>query len=377
MSTIMNNRVPKISVVMPVYNGEDYFSEALDSILQQDFSDFELVVIEDCSQDSSADILRDYAKRDKRIRPIYLRKGLGVSLACQRGLEGSRAPLVARMDADDISMPSRLRKQYDYLQLHLDVGLVGSDYQRFRTGALGEQRLIRHVSLPELDAKREAEFYETCRVEICCPSAMYRRELALRVGGYRSFFINGAEDRDFVLRMHEQARVSTICERLYYYRINEGSTFRHNRSGRDAGRAMARYCALRRRCGLYDPLTEAMASGGLARLPRVLGLPSSVSIEDLQQDARLMNGLLYDWLGRRPCGARPLSSSTCAKLYLGLISSRLREDGGLWKGITCFARVLRADIVCSLSLLGRAISKLFRAAWFSLFASKVMRSDLA
>lgn len=111
----MNNNMPLISVLMPVYNGEKYISEAIDSILNQTIKEIELLIIDGGSNDSTVNIITKYAEQDKRIRPVlYGRKNLIEQL--NEGIARSRADFVARMDADDISMPNRFEKQIDQMK---------------------------------------------------------------------------------------------------------------------------------------------------------------------------------------------------------------------------------------------------------------------
>ena len=239
------------------------------------------------------------------------------------------------MDADDISLPCRLQKQHDYMHKHEEVGLLGSDFFRFTEEASRGKRVIVDArSLPS--AQEEQHRYQTGRTSILCmPSIMYRREIALQVGGYRDFFANGAEDRDFALRMQERARIANIADNLYAYRVNPNSRFRKNNLGVKACSMMAVYCALRRRYGKGDPLDQAKP---LSRLPQVLGLPSSLSLEDLQRDPRWMTELLFQWLEEKP-----FDDDTCARLYLGLAGNRLRGKGGWRRALACLLRAIEVD----------------------------------
>jgi glycosyltransferase involved in cell wall biosynthesis len=109
---------------MSVYNAEQFLASAINSILTQSFSDFELLILDDGSNDGSRAIIEDYAARDSRIRPIFrANKGLIVSL--NQLLAEARAPIIARMDADDISLPERFARQYAFLQENPDYGVVG------------------------------------------------------------------------------------------------------------------------------------------------------------------------------------------------------------------------------------------------------------
>lgn len=116
---------PLFSVLMPVYNGEKYLREAIDSILEQTLTDFEFLIIDDGSKDNSVQIINSY--NDPRIRLVKNETNLGISKTLNRGIEMASAEFIARMDADDISYPARLQKQYDYLIKHPRV-LTVLDY---------------------------------------------------------------------------------------------------------------------------------------------------------------------------------------------------------------------------------------------------------
>lgn len=111
--------MPKISVIMPAYNAERYIREAIDSILRQTWSDFELIIIDDGSTDSTAAIIAEYT--DNRIRFCPNAQNMGVAATLNRGLELACGAYIARMDADDISLPERFAKQAAYLDAHPDV----------------------------------------------------------------------------------------------------------------------------------------------------------------------------------------------------------------------------------------------------------------
>lgn len=122
-----SNISPKVSVVMSVYNGEKYLPETIDSILNQTFKDFEFIIINDGSTDKTAKILTSYD--DPRIR-IFNQENMGLTKSLNRAISLAKGEYIARMDADDISYPERLKKQVDYLNKNPDIGLVGSKYIR-------------------------------------------------------------------------------------------------------------------------------------------------------------------------------------------------------------------------------------------------------
>ena len=310
---------PELSVVMPLYNNAEHFSLAIESVLSQSFRNFECIVIDDGSQDGSPALLRSYARKDGRIRAIFLKKNKGVVRVFQIGLEQARAPLVTRMDSDDLSLSERFERQIAFMKQYPEVGMVGCSYFRFK-GDPDHKRL--NIRLPSLAGVSSRSFsYRTVRLKICPASPVYRRELALAVGGCRTFFKNGAEDRDFVLRMQERSKFVNLPDILYGYRKNPTSLFVKNGRAMHASHLLADLCALHRRNGFPDPLDRAKP---LARLPKVLGLPSRVMLEDLQQRPLWTMALMWVWLKRRHVSGLPRLF-----LYARLLEGCLRWKIGL------------------------------------------------
>jgi len=128
MSINLKN-TPKISVIMPVYNTEKYVWQAIESILSQSFDDFEFIIIDDCSTDTSYQICQSCAKKDTRIKLSQNQGNIGVVKTRNRllGLVDEWSQYIAIMDADDISDPSRIQLQHDYLQEHKNISIVGSN----------------------------------------------------------------------------------------------------------------------------------------------------------------------------------------------------------------------------------------------------------
>lgn len=115
---------PKVSVVMPVYNGELYLQQAVDSILNQTFTDFEFIIVNDGSIDNSFEILQSY--HDTRIKLINNQKNVGIIESLNKGLEIAKGRYIARMDADDVSLPERLQFQVSYLKTNREIALLGT-----------------------------------------------------------------------------------------------------------------------------------------------------------------------------------------------------------------------------------------------------------
>lgn len=115
---------PSISIIMPFYNPGEYLREAIDSILSQSFADFEFLILNDGSTDDSESLVLSY--RDERIRYLRNERNRGLVYTLNRGLDEAAAPLIARMDADDVALPDRLQKQVDYLRAHPEADLVAA-----------------------------------------------------------------------------------------------------------------------------------------------------------------------------------------------------------------------------------------------------------
>jgi glycosyltransferase involved in cell wall biosynthesis len=211
--------LPCVSVVMPVYNGEKYLAEALDSILQQTFNDYELIVIDDGSTDRSSAIIESYVKKDRRVI-VHRQDNCGLIMSLNQGCSLARGKYIARMDADDVSLPQRLEKQLDYLEQRPDIGLLGTWIQDI--GPNGEPGPI--WPLPTTPASiRWFLMFGNC---IAHPSVMGRRELIQSLG-YRSEAAH-VEDYDLWIRMSAVSRVANLPEVLVKYRVLNQSVSSQN-----------------------------------------------------------------------------------------------------------------------------------------------------
>lgn len=122
---------PTISVVMPVYNGEKYLAEAIESVLKQTFTDFEFLVINDGSTDATEKIILEHGRKDSRLKYIKNEKNQGLSEALNKGISIATGEYIARMDGDDICLPKRLEKQLKALEKNPDIGICGASYRFF------------------------------------------------------------------------------------------------------------------------------------------------------------------------------------------------------------------------------------------------------
>ena len=205
---------PDIAVVMACHNGLPYLSDAVESIRGQTFDRFELIVVDDGSTDGSGDYLRSVADADPRVRVITQVQS-GQQAAANRGIAAAKAPLIARMDADDVSSPDRLAKQVEYMDRHPEVGLAGSQIRRLgsRGGGLTS-------SFP-LDHRRIVAELMQNRHAMCNPSVVFRKSLFDQIGGYWDH--NIAEDWDMFLRMADVSKLANLPNVLLDYRFHTGS----------------------------------------------------------------------------------------------------------------------------------------------------------
>jgi glycosyltransferase involved in cell wall biosynthesis len=207
---------PTVSVLLPVYNAERYLAEAVESILAQSLDDFELIAVDDDSSDRSPQILRRFAEKDPRVRVVrHENRGLVASL--NEMIAMARGEFLARMDADDVSLPGRLALQVAYLRDHPDVVAVGGavDLIDWAGRFLAEGH-------PAMDHEEIQEMALTGRCALNHPSVTMRRDAVVAVGGYCEE-MDHLEDLDLWLRLGEVGRVVSLPDVVLKYRVHEKS----------------------------------------------------------------------------------------------------------------------------------------------------------
>lgn len=214
---------PLISVLMPVYNGENFLSEAIDSILNQTFTNFEFVIINDGSIDGTEAILRRYEGADSRLR-VYHQENRGIANSLNRGIELCRGEYIARMDADDISLPSRFEKQVSFMEKHHRVGVCGT--------------WIKVIGKSSEYILQYPQNHSMIRCQLIFGTAIAHPTAFMR----RAFFIQHAlrylkphaEDYDLWVRCAKHFELANINEVLLLYRIHySGMGQRHCNEQRD------------------------------------------------------------------------------------------------------------------------------------------------
>lgn len=208
---------PKVSILMPVYNVEKYLREAVDSMLNQSFTDFELIVLDDCSPDGSAAILDTYT--DPRIVRYRGEKNVGLANVLNVGLQMAKGEYIARMDSDDISLPNRLQFQVDYLDSHPNIDLVSVGLQQF-----GAKDAIWKTEEDYELTKFIAIFY----TPVMHATSMWRKKRFEEANLFYHQDMVPAEDYDLWTRALLAKRILiNIPIVLYKYRIHSTQTTAH------------------------------------------------------------------------------------------------------------------------------------------------------
>lgn len=201
---------PRVSVIMPAYNAAPYAAAAISSILGQTCTNFELLVIDDGSSDSTAHVVSGFA--DRRVRLLQNARNLGLVASLARGIEAARGELIARMDADDLSLPQRLERLIEMIDSDTRLGVVSCAYQDFNENC----ESLGVTVLPSTDADIRRDLY--CKTHVFCHAGSLMRRQALEdVGGYRAEWFP-VEDRDLWLRMLTKWRGANSVEVLYRVR---------------------------------------------------------------------------------------------------------------------------------------------------------------
>jgi len=213
----MTNKVPAISVLLPVYNAEKYIKQTVESILNQSFTDFEFIIIDDGSSDRSLEILQNYAEQDKRIRLIS-RENKGLVETISEGLDLALGKYIARIDHDDIATPERLAIEYEFLQNNPDVVCVGSDFELIDY----KGRRIGLAEPPKGSIAIERSLLAGA-CPIANPSTMVLKSAIYSVGGYNKNDTFPADDYALWIDLLDVGKIENLSSILLQYRIHASS----------------------------------------------------------------------------------------------------------------------------------------------------------
>ena len=210
---------PAVSVVLPNYNGSDFLKKAVDSVLTQSFTDFELIVVEDGSTDQSAELLASYS--DPRIRVISLKQNEHICVALNTGLAAARGKYIARIDSDDCWLPEKLEKQYLYMEKNPDCGacftlvtVVDEDERTQSEEQSPFVSIFREVNRTRYEWLRYLFFYGN---HLCHSSAFFRRSIVQQIGLYRTSLVQ-LQDYEYWMRIARIRELYILQEPLVRYR---------------------------------------------------------------------------------------------------------------------------------------------------------------
>lgn len=204
----------KLSVILAVSNGEKFIKSAIESILEQTFTDFEFIIVDDASTDATPAILEDL--EDKRLQIVINKKKKGLTASLNLGLKLAQGEYIARMDADDIALPNRFDQQIEVLEKQQDLALVGTGAELIdeEGKTIGRKHFPASFAVIKRVIMRFNPFIH--------PSVMIRRKVIEQIGGYDES-LDGAEDYDLFLRIVKDYKAINLPEVLLKYRIQKKS----------------------------------------------------------------------------------------------------------------------------------------------------------
>ncbi len=212
MENNKENILPKISVIMPVYNGEKFLKEAIESILNQTFTDFEFIIINDGSKDNSLNIIKEYAEKDNRIK-IIDQKNVGIIKALNNAIKIAKGKYIARMDADDISLAERFEKQINILEKENAV-LCGT----FAIAINESGQEIKKMNYIK-KSWQENKLYLIRGNPFIHPSVMFEKEKIINAGMYKNY--KNIEDYELWTRIVPKYKSINLQEYLFKYRVHD------------------------------------------------------------------------------------------------------------------------------------------------------------
>lgn len=200
---------------MPVYNGERFLAATIESVLKQTYTDFEFLIVNDGSSDRSEEIIRQW--NDKRIRLINHKENQGIYASNMEGINEAAGEFIALMDHDDICLPDRLERQYEYLTAHPDIAICGGNAKFISE----DNEVLGEVGTKAFDVNtlKMKLLFEN---QLVNPSVMFRKSVFLALGGYHRYGL--AEDYDFYLRASERYNMVNLESTLLYYRQHGNNT---------------------------------------------------------------------------------------------------------------------------------------------------------
>jgi|GEM_PF-420147 len=217
------NKVPKVTVLIPVFNGEKYLKECLDSILTQTFTDLECLLIDDGSTDGSEAVIKSFA--DPRVRYVKNEKNLGIANTRNKGFDLARGEYVAFIDCDDVSVPDRLEKQVAFMEAHPEAGICGGFMQSMEAdGTLIQNAIWDGPTDYEATA---ADLAVSCT--LWNPTLITRKSVVLDNALYHNPDYVAGSDLDWYTRMAKVTKLANLPEILTYYRKHSAQITTHRK----------------------------------------------------------------------------------------------------------------------------------------------------
>jgi glycosyltransferase involved in cell wall biosynthesis len=296
-----------VTVVIPVYNGESYLLEALESIANQTFRALELIVIDDGSTDGTQRILADFASRENRLR-MHRQRHAGVVSAFNVAASMAEGEYLAWLGADDVAFPQRLENQVRFMDAHSHVAAVG-------TALLATDANLRPI-LPIRYPTSSGHIRKALRTGnvLAAPAAMIRNSAFRSVGGCRMAFNQGAEDYDLWIRLSERYGLANLDEAFVYYRVHQGQVTRQQSEQVMVATIGAQVSAAARRSGRPDPFDtsehityEMLVAAGCSRqavdsalVDAAAGYATFLALLGAEREALVF----LDWANARTSGTR-------------------------------------------------------------------------
>lgn len=212
MKKSQTRQFSRVSVIMPVYNAQKYLKPAIESVLQQTFTEFELVIVDDGSVDNSWEIIRSYARKSRRIVALQNTDNLKISKTLNRCLTAAQGEYVARMDADDIAAKERLAIQVAYMDAHPEVGISGGTMKLINDA--GNIIGRRKYHLDDRAIRRHIFRYSP----FSHPVIIMRKSVLDECGYYNPEY-DFAEDYELYFRIGLKAKFGNVHDVLLYYRV--------------------------------------------------------------------------------------------------------------------------------------------------------------
>ena len=214
--------MPLLTVLMPVYNAGKFLDESINSILSQTYSDFELLILDDASTDNSLKIIKNYAKKDKRIKVLTNKTNQKQAKCRNRLLKNTKTEFIAWMDADDISLEDRLQTQMDFLKQNSKIDAVGVQYSAFGSSGNRPANFTSHFSLSDIEIKTNFIF----GYDFLFGASLMRMK---KIKQHNIFFdinykLSTGEDHQYIIDCFSFMKFANIDRVLYQYRQDSNQT---------------------------------------------------------------------------------------------------------------------------------------------------------